>query len=49
MINKENLKKNELRNLLKEKNNVNKIQKVVAEYFQISVEDLKSKNKKFNQ
>lgn len=31
-----------------EKNNVNKIQKVVAEYFQISVEDLKSKKRNSN-
>ena len=31
-----------------EKNNVNKIQKVVAEYFQISVEDLKSKKRNAN-
>ena len=31
-----------------EKNNVNKIQKVVAEYFEISVEDLKSKKRNSN-
>lgn len=31
-----------------EKNNINKIQKVVAEYFQISVEDLKSKKRNSN-
>lgn len=31
-----------------EKNNVNKIQKVVAEYFQISIEDLKSKKRNSN-
>lgn len=31
-----------------EKNNVSKIQKVVAEYFQISVEDLKSKKRNSN-
>lgn len=31
-----------------EKNNVNKIQKVVAEYFQISVDDLKSKKRNSN-
>ena len=33
---------------ISEKNNVNKIQKVVAEYFQISVEDLKSKKRNSN-
>lgn len=33
---------------ISEKNNVNKIQKVVAEYFQISVEDLKSKKRSSN-
>lgn len=33
---------------LSEKNDVNKIQKVVAEYFQISVEDLKSKKRNSN-
>mgnify|MGYP004457781999 FL=1 len=33
---------------ISEKNNINKIQKVVAEYFQISVEDLKSKKRNSN-
>ncbi len=33
---------------LSEKNNINKIQKVVAEYFQISTEDLKSKKRNSN-
>ena len=33
---------------ISEKNNVNKIQKVVAEHFQISVEDLKSKKRSSN-
>ena len=33
---------------ISEKNNINKIQKVVAEYFQISVDDLKSKKRNSN-
>ena len=33
---------------ISEKNNVNKIQRIVAEYFQISVEDLKSKKRNSN-